>query len=81
VYADVDLTIYIGPLFGGAQGMDELVEGWFVSGCVFEPGQKVERFIEIMAVMQPAGDAWQIREAESEVVRAFFEDLSTPGGR
>src|SRR5215472_14915937 len=81
VQADVDRTIDVRPLFSGAQLADQLVECGLVSGCVFEPGQKVEGFVEIMTVMQATGDAWQIPEAASEVVRAFFEDLSTPAGR
>ena len=43
--------------------------------CVFEPSQKVERFIQIPAVMESSGDPGKVFKADSDMVRVFFDEL------
>jgi len=43
---------------------------------VFEPGEKIEKFKQIPAVMQSPGNRRKIFQADGDVMRIFFEDTS-----
>ena len=72
--ADIQLAHDVAPFLSGAQTRQEFVERPLMFGREFEPGEKVEGFTEIAAMMQTPRDAGQILQADRCVARAFLVD-------
>src|SRR5262245_31202688 len=53
---DIDFPLHIGPFLCRPQTSHELLERISVSGCVFEPGEEVERLTAVAPVVQAAGN-------------------------
>src|SRR6266516_5912397 len=75
LHADIDLALDIAPLLGGAQRADQFLERIRIGGRVFEPGQEVEGFAEIAAVIELPGDRRQVFQARRNVVRPVLKNL------
>jgi hypothetical protein len=68
------LALDIGPLLGGAQFTDEILEQRRVLGRVFEPGQEIERLAEVAAVIKLPRDRRQVFQGVGDVARLVLEN-------
>src|SRR6476619_1857620 len=75
-HADVDLALDIGPLFGGAQHRHQLLELRGMFRRIFEPGQEIEGFAEVAAVIELPRDCGQIFQAARDMMRLVLKNLA-----
>ena len=72
--AEVDLAFDVGPFFGLSQPPHQFFKGRCVFGGELKPGQEVEGFSEVTAVVQPPGDGREVLQPGGDVMGAFLED-------
>src|SRR5260370_16889056 len=71
---DVDFPLHIGPLFCLAKCSHQFLEHCCISRCILKPRQEVKRLPQVMALVQPACDGWQVSQTYADVVRTLLKD-------
>ena len=70
----INLSLHIGPLFCPAERPDEFLERPGIFRCIFESGEEVEGFAQVIAMIQAACNPCDVFQANGNVVRALFKD-------
>src|SRR5258708_12721324 len=74
----IHLALDIGPLLGGAQFTDEILEQRRVLGRVFEPGQEIEGLAEAAAMIKLPRDRPQLFQAAAALARLALPNPPPP---
>src|SRR6266704_1914367 len=74
---DVDFPLHISPLFCLAQGSHQFLEHFCIGRRIFKPRQEVKRLPQVMTMVQPPCDGWQVSQTYGDVVRTLLKDHSS----